>query len=86
VLYAASDSADPEPERAELVAAPPSADLQRLLDLASRGDVRQLLHETNELARRDHAHEPFAAQLRELGEAYRMKELRRWLKRLAGEP
>ncbi|SAL75191.1 ATP-binding protein [Caballeronia telluris] len=86
VLYAAGDGAEAEPERAEILAVPPSADLRRLLDLASRGDVRQLLHETNELARRDHAHAPFAAQLRELGEAYRMKELRRWLKRLADEP
>ena len=86
VLYAASDGANPEPERAALIAAPPSADLRRLLDLASRGDVRQLLHETNALAERDRAHAPFAAHLRELGEAYRMKELRRWLKRLADEP
>ncbi|SAL27737.1 PAS domain S-box protein [Caballeronia humi] len=81
VLYSASGSnADDEPDGEVVIDAPPSEDLQRLLDLASRGDVRQLLHEANELARRDRAHAPFAGRICELGEAYRMKELRRWLR------
>jgi PAS domain S-box-containing protein len=85
VLRAGSDEAARETLDEALVA-PPPADLQRFLDLASRGDVRQLMNEANGLAARDRIHAPFAARICELGDAYRMKELRRWLKSLAHAP
>jgi PAS domain S-box-containing protein len=68
------------------VIAPPCSQLQKLVDLASRGDVRQLLREANALEAKDQTYLPFANRIRALGEAYQMKELRRWLRSLAGKP
>jgi CheY-like chemotaxis protein len=68
------------------VIAPPCSQLQMLVDLASRGDVRQLLREANALEAKDQTYQPFANRVRALGEAYQMKELRRWLRSLAGKP
>ncbi len=74
------------PEPAVVLTAPSTKDLDRLIDFASRGDIRQLLREANELEAADPAYAPLAVRIRTLGEAYRMKELRRWLKSLAGAP
>ncbi|CAB3790016.1 ATP-binding protein [Pararobbsia alpina] len=81
-----SGDARSEPEHPMPLSAPSSRQLRRLIDLASRGDVRQLLREVNELEAGDRTYSPFAAHIRTLGEAYQMKELRRWLKALAGAP
>ena len=68
------------------VIAPPCARLQKFIDLASRGDVRQLLREANALEAEDGTYLLFADRIKALGEAFQMKELRRWLRSLAGDP
>jgi len=78
-----ADGADEQPSP---LMTPPGNQLQKFVDLALRGDVRQLMREANALEAEDQAYQPFADRVRALGEAYRMKELRRWLSSLAGTP
>jgi len=65
-------------------AAPPTPpcveELQTLLHLASRGDIKRLLEQVSRLESLDQAYTPFVEQLRARAAGYQMKELRRWLK------
>ncbi|MEX3816174.1 PAS domain S-box protein [Paraburkholderia sp. BR13439] len=79
---------DPNSERERLapLIAPPCGRLLTFIDFASRGDVRQLLIEANALANEDPIYAPFTERIIAMGDAYQMKELRRWLKSFAGTP
>jgi len=61
---------------------PDGEQLQRLHDIAARGDIKNLLQQVTHLESLDPAYLPFVAQLRARVAAYQMKELRRWLKSL----
>ena len=54
----------------------PATEGARFLDLARKGDVKLLVQEAGELARKDGAFAPLAAQLRELAENFRIKQMR----------
>jgi CheY-like chemotaxis protein len=61
---------------------PPVGRLRALLDLAARGDIKNLQRQMTQLETLDAAYSPFVAQLRLRTAAYQMKELRRWLRTL----
>jgi PAS domain S-box-containing protein len=78
LIYA--PSAANEPPAALRV--PPAEQLQELLDLAARGDIRSLQQQVSRLEALDETYSPFVARLRAHAGAYQMKELRRWLRSL----
>jgi signal transduction histidine kinase/DNA-binding NarL/FixJ family response regulator/putative methionine-R-sulfoxide reductase with GAF domain len=63
----------------QTTAVPPRAELDVLLDLAMRGDIRQLLDRAERLEREDGRQAPFVAELRALAERFQVKRLCQWL-------
>jgi CheY-like chemotaxis protein len=86
LLRAPTKDTNSKRERLAPLIAPPRGRLLTFIDLASRGDVRQLLIEANALANEDPIYAPFTERIIAMGDAYQMKELRRWLKSFAGTP
>lgn len=66
------------------IVTPPAEDLAALLDLVNRGRARNLLDEAGRIERADAAYGPFAARLRELAQAYQLKELAAFIRGCAG--
>jgi CheY-like chemotaxis protein len=79
LVYADDKPAEPSAGEQTLII-PDQEQLRTLLDSASRGDIKSLLEQVNQLEALDLAYAPFVQQLRVRAAGYRMKELRRWLK------
>jgi CheY-like chemotaxis protein len=62
---------------------PPAEDLAVLLDLLKRGRARSVIDEAARIEQKDPRYGPFAAQLRELAQGFRLKELRDFVERHA---
>jgi CheY-like chemotaxis protein len=66
------------------VVAPPAEEMVALLDLSNRGRVRNVIDEARRIERADARYGPFAARIRELAQAYKLKELSAFIRQCAG--
>jgi signal transduction histidine kinase/ActR/RegA family two-component response regulator len=81
LVYESADAVPPaaEGDRGQGATVPSRPTLDILLDLAMRGDIRQLLERAERLEREDRRQAPFVAELRTLAERFQVKKLCQWL-------
>lgn len=65
---------------------PPAADMETLLDMARRGDMRGIRTHANQLSQRSDAYKPFAATLQKLAQAYEERKLLQLIQSLMPRP